>query len=70
VEGSGNPVSEARAELLAAAESVAPPPAPPPPHPKSERAMAAELDWMNSRLLMFNEMDEALAGIECRALAC
>jgi hypothetical protein len=26
--------------------------------------MAAELDWMNSRLLMFNEMDEALAGID------
>jgi hypothetical protein len=28
--------------------------------------MAAELDWMNRRLLMFNEIDGAEAGIECR----
>jgi hypothetical protein len=56
-------VSEAKAELLAAAESVPPPP---PPHPASDRAIAAELDWMNRRLLMFNEIEEASAGIECR----
>lgn len=61
-EATGNPVSEAKAELLAAAESGPPPP--PPPHPASERPMAAELDWMNRRLLMFNEIDEASPGTD------